>query len=677
MSARLGVMTKPRSNASCLTISTLTNNGFCHLNYFIYFCISLITPHNPKHPMPIGNIVFNQGQGGLEPPLTGQDYVSGVLFYCTPVAEWLAGAPVYQSDQDYVTGDIVMAGDYIYQAIADTTGDFNPSDWTQLYAYAAYLTGNRVVYTDGYVYQCLATNSNSTFSTSFWRKLWPNQYPPTGWLQNNYVALSGEADAITNGILPARNDNNIYADSNFPDSLAATGSYTPASIGVVQDVTVITSSSLTTSGAVTVTLCTYTTGPDDVVGGLSALAASIAAAINSNTPDTGYSATVSGNTVTIIAPRSQGIWINTKGKLIITLNGTQQGSSHVTQFTGGIASQQAVWYYHISEFFRMQPKGLLYVGFNPVPGTYTFTEITEMQKFAGGTIRQVGIYLDGNSHPFTNTNLVADLGAIQSEIVNNNDNMHRPLSALYSANMYVPPPTGPMPLSSLMNLTALSSNKVSVVISQDGAGFGNFLFLTTGYTIGNIGLLLGSVAFGAVSDDLMWVAKFNVSNGVECDTPAFGTGVLVSAVSQNQLAALDTYRYIFLLKYTGNSGTFWNEGNTAISATSDYAYIEDNRTIDKACRGIYASLLPALGSPLDVNADGTLTNQTIAYFTSLSKVNLNQMVSNQELSAFAVSINPAQNVLSTSTLTITVQLVPVGVARTITFNIGYSVNVQT
>ena len=128
---------------------------------------------------------------------------------------------------------------------------------------------------------------------------------------------------------------------------------------------------------------------------------------------------------------------------------------------------------------------------------------------------------------------------------------------------------------------------------------------------------------------------------------------------------------MFLKKYVGNAGTYFNDSHTAIIATSDYAYIENNRTIDKAKRGIYSSVLPALGSPLVLNSDGTLTDTTIAYFSSLAELNLTQMVRDADLSAFAVSIDSTQNVLATNLLVIAVELLPVGVARAIRVNIGF------
>jgi hypothetical protein len=82
-------------------------------------------------------------------------------------------------------------------------------------------------------------------------------------------------------------------------------------------------------------------------------------------------------------------------------------------------------------------------------------------------------------------------------------------------------------------------------------------------------------------------------------------------------------------------------------------------------------MLPALSSPLKVNADGTLTAATIGYFETLANNPLVQMEADDELSAHKIIINPAQDVLATSTLELTLQNVPLGVARIIKINVGF------
>ena len=99
------------------------------------------------------------------------------------------------------------------------------------------------------------------------------------------------------------------------------------------------------------------------------------------------------------------------------------------------------------------------------------------------------------------------------------------------------------------------------------------------------------LSLSAVSEDFGQPAKFNISNGIENDVPAFANGQLLSAaaLSDAALDAIDANRHIFGQKYGGYPGTFFNDNHCAVALTSDYAYINDNRVIDKAIRGIYSA----------------------------------------------------------------------------------------
>jgi hypothetical protein len=470
---------------------------------------------------------------------------------------------------------------------------------------------------------------------------------PSGWSTSARIkALFSVPDAENNGIL-----------EDYSDATASQATITVSLIGTNGDTVVLTANE--PFGKI-VDLGTYKKVSGDSTTDLVAIA--IAALINENTWQHGYSATEATSVVTVNFPKKLGSYPNTGTPLTVQDNGDI--ATAVALLNNGYHSRQAIWHYHIAEFFRIQPKGVLYVAFFPYPTTYDFAEIRLVQNYAGGKIRQIAVYAKWRVF---NT---ADITAIHNEIVNNSDVNHKPLSALYAGKM-----TGISDLSTLTNLNTLTANKCSAVISQDGAGLGAFLAVTSGQSITTIGATLGAVALASVSDDIGWISKFNISNGYECDTIAFANGQMLSDLSQNLLTLLDNYRYIFLLKYVGIAGSYFNDSHTAITVQSDYAYIENNRTIDKAIRGIYSSVLPSLNSPLVLNSDGTLTDNTIAVFTGLAEVNLLQMVRNVELSAFAVTIDPTQNVLSTNNLTIAVKLVPIGVARQITVNIGFTLSI--
>ena len=97
--------------------------------------------------------------------------------------------------------------------------------------------------------------------------------------------------------------------------------------------------------------------------------------------------------------------------------------------------------------------------------------------------------------------------------------------------------------------------------------------------------------------------------------------------------------------------------------------------MNKAVRGIRTFMLPNLASPVFVNANGQLTEGTVAKFKNDTARALEQMDRDEEISAFEVIINPLQDVLSTSEVEITVKIIPVAVARQIKINIGFTLSI--
>ena len=505
--------------------------------------------------MPLNNITFNLGQGGLGRGLTSKDHISGLLFY-----------------------------------------------------------------------------SNSL---------------PSGFSSSARVKqFSSVADAVSAGIL-----------NDYSDATAATATYLITTLGATGDVFTLKVNE--PFGAVT-TVVSYTKASTDTT--IALLGASIAAAINAGTSTHGYTASFTTATLTLTAPKKWGVFINSGSPITVTITGTIAGT--LTQFSGGTGSKLAVMYYHISEFFRMQPLGTLYVGIYAVPGgAYDFTEISSIQTFANGQIRQIGVYKDGAAFA------TGDITAINN-VCATNVAAHKELVAFYGADL-----SGTPALSSLVDISGLNAPYVSAVIGQDGAAQGALLYLTYGKSITVLGAALGATAFAAVNENIAWVSKFNISNGTECDTVAFANGVLYSATSDSQLNTLNNQRYIFLRKFVGQTGSFFNDNHTATLTSSSYAYVSDNRTIQKATRGIYTNVTPAIASPIQLDADGTLSDTSTAYFTGLAEAALIQMVRDGELSGQKVVVSPTQNVLATNTLYISASLVPYGTARNIVVNIGFNVSV--
>ena len=473
----------------------------------------------------------------------------------------------------------------------------------------------------------------------------PLGFSTTNRIQKFYSPIDAENAGITN---------------TYSDAAAATSSYTvPAvpAVGTSFNVAVLTPSGL-------LELASYVTVTADTVV---TIAGNIAQIINSQTYLNGYSASNVGSggpsaILAVIAPIGLGLSANSLTLKVI--NSTVSGGAPLaSSFSGGTGSKLAVWHYHIAEFFRGNPSGQLIVGIFPIPTTYTFSEITTMQNYAVGKIRKIGIFKDD---VYSN----ADLIAIDLEIKTNNDAKHAPLSAIYAGNL-----TGMADINTLPDLSALSANKVSSIVGQDGGALGAQLFAGYGKSITQIGIALGLWSLSSVSEDFGNVIdKFNLSNGTENDVPAFANGQLLSSLTSNALDSVDSKRHIFGQKYVGSAGTYFNDNHTAIALSSDYAYMNDNTVIDKACRGIYTNVLPVLKSKLLKNADGTLATSTIKYICGKALAPLYQMQRDGDLSTVSttdVYIDPTQNVTMTSTLVINVVLNEDGIARNIQIPISF------
>ena len=315
-------------------------------------------------------------------------------------------------------------------------------------------------------------------------------------------------------------------------------------------------------------------------------------------------------------------------------------------------------HYHITEFFRMNPEGVLYVMVKT--DTLAATDIATLQTFAGGNIRQVGVF---------NTTMlaIADVQAACTAL----EEAHRPLSVVLTYNG-----GSVADLSTLKSSTAaLAADgmcNVSLLIGCDAdtalqAALGDFAFY------GCIGACIGAISKAHVHESIAWVGNFPLG----LKTPALFTGNLIRNIATSDLEALNGNRCIFPVIHAGDADNYFNDSHTLDVDSSDYAYIENVRTIDKACRGIRGKLLPWLNSPLRVDpSNGQLESGMVSFLETTAGEALEEMEKADEISGYKVEIDPAQNVLATSALEIVIKKVPVGVMRKVTVKIGYTTSLS-
>lgn len=338
--------------------------------------------------------------------------------------------------------------------------------------------------------------------------------------------------------------------------------------------------------------------------------------------------------------------------------------------TLGIAqssSSHGVEWYHISEYFRINPDGELWIGYFAVPGgSYTFAEIATMAIAANGEIRQMGVYANGLTFASTQLTTIQAIWAAM-------DDAYKQFSILYAANMSaITAVTGWAGVTDLRTLTA---KKVSAVIAQDGGGAGKALYVSKGYSITALGALLGAESKASVEQSVGNPQNFNISDGTELEILALSNGDLITALTSSSLGSLKDKGYTIARKYAPDiAGSYFERVPTAVASTDDYAWLEVVRTVDKVIRLIRAVMIPQLQATVSIKADGTLRDDIVGYFQDLAQTPLDQMAADGEISVGQATVDPTQNILSTSTLTIAVAIIPIGIAEQIVVNIGLTTN---
>lgn len=335
----------------------------------------------------------------------------------------------------------------------------------------------------------------------------------------------------------------------------------------------------------------------------------------------------------------------------------------------GITDDAEAWetkvlHYTLASIFAMNPGVSLYVGiFKPATGSNAFSEIKQIQNFAGGRLRQVGVW---NGAVELSDTLLNSLQSVRTTL----EQQNKPLSILYA-----PKVTNVTTLPT--NIAKIGRNGVSVIIAQDGAGVAEDLYKAAANnaakaSVSALGDLLGAVSKAKVHQSIAWVEEFPTNIAVA----AFGDGTKYRDLDTATIEELDAARYIFCRTYDGLAGSFFNDNHTLDVATSDYAYINDVRTMDKAVRGVRTYLLPKLGRPMKVDAStGKLERTAIEHLITTGNKPLEEMEKAGELSGFKFDIDPDQNILATSRVRGVIKNVAVGVMRNLDLEIGFATSI--
>jgi len=321
----------------------------------------------------------------------------------------------------------------------------------------------------------------------------------------------------------------------------------------------------------------------------------------------------------------------------------------------------AVEHYQISEFFRMNADGYLYISINPVPASWNFIEVYNLQNEVDGVIRQIGVFntIAFNITEITALQLIADQLAVE----------YMPVQLLYTADF-----SSVTDITTLTSLRTLQAPKASVIFGMDGSGDGYDLFVSKGYSVCDLGASLGAISLLLVNESIASPELINFASA-ELDLPLLGNGERVKDLSVTKLEDLYDKGYLFFKKFKGNVGTYIVDTLTCTDELSDYSDIQLNRTMDKAIRGVRSALLPKLHSKIKVSDTGGIDPVTVSIWNDITSTPLNIMKADGEISNFIVEIDPNQKVLQTSTIEVNVRILPYATARWIDITIGFTASI--
>lgn len=219
--------------------------------------------------------------------------------------------------------------------------------------------------------------------------------------------------------------------------------------------------------------------------------------------------------------------------------------------------------------------------------------------------------------------------------------------------------------SDLKDISDGDDNRVMVTIGSD-ASSATEMHSAVGYLAGRIAKSpvqrnIGRVRDGGISADKMFIGTTAIENAMDDIETIYAKGYVTPRV------------------HVGRAGYYYTDDILVCRETDDYAHLTARRTIDKAVRIAYDTLLNNLLDEVELNDDGTMQEPVLkAWQADVEKAVNMSMTAAGELSSVDGSgcectIDPRQNVRATSRVEVMIAVRPFGYPRTIVANLGFKV----
>lgn len=354
-------------------------------------------------------------------------------------------------------------------------------------------------------------------------------------------------------------------------------------------------------------------------------------------------------------------------------------------------------YYHISEFFRMNPVGKLFIML--VAQTVTLTQMADVTTTnglakllrdpkCGGKVRQAAICRNPATDftPTTANGIDSDSVAVSAGVYSGaivkaqalaeaERVLHRPV------HIFVEGRSLNGTTADLIDVTAaaVACPKVQLVLMAD-----NDVSVAKAIYAGHaaVGTVLGHRSAINIGQSIAFVQIGNIQDAAlgKFVNPGLSSGTKLSAFTDSVNGDQDViYNKGFIAPrvFQGYPGVFINGDRTCVVNSDDFARGSYNMVVNEAERIVYKTMLPHLEEDLKVDATtGRLAPVVVRSWEAECDEALSVLVGGDNTNVGNASgvktyIDPTQNFLSNETIIVQINIVPKGHAKTITVYIGF------
>lgn len=346
----------------------------------------------------------------------------------------------------------------------------------------------------------------------------------------------------------------------------------------------------------------------------------------------------------------------------------------------------ALTWYHISEFFRLNPDGTLYVhNGNAVAPANIFAANGPADQVMAASAN--GVRFMGVVFGFDPDATLTIAGGFANFVPTVQAAAQVWVEARATAHVFVDCVVieGVAASTTLVDLKALDSPQVHITVACDHGYLADYpaAFLKTaavGTVLGSIGVRMLSESIGSAMLERYPSTKRGAANYTLVDTrlnrwvkPGLSTGQLFDVLPQAVRTELTEKAYGYVGQFEGYPGVYFNADATCSGPTDDFNTIHTNRVWNECARRLRRALIPRINSRLRIDqATGTIAAESIAEWDAACKRELEALLAEGEITDFTFSLPPDQDVLAQGKVKCAVRVVPQGIAKAIEAELGFT-----